>query len=193
MADGYGPGRWVAGSLGPGTKIASLGQISFTDMRDGYQEAAAGLLAGGVDLLVIETVQDLLQAKAAIIGCRRAMADAGRQVPLQVQVTIETTGRMLMGSEIGAALTTLDALRPDVIGLNCATGPAEMGEHLRYLSAHSRVPISCLPNAGLPSVVEGKMHYDLTPPTAGRAPRAASSPSSASTSSAAAAGPPPPT
>ena len=132
-------------------------------MRDGYQEAAAGLLDGGVDLLVIETVQDLLQAKAAIIGCRRAMAEAGRQVPLQVQVTIETTGRMLMGTEIGAALTTLDALRPDVIGLNCATGPAEMSEHLRYLSAHSRVPLSCLPNAGLPSVVEGQMHYDLTP------------------------------
>src|SRR5580658_10842205 len=91
------------------------------------------------------------------------MAAVRRHVPIQVQVTIETTGRMLMGSEIGAALTTLDALRPDVIGLNCATGPAEMGEHLRYLSAHSRLPLSCLPNAGLPSVVEGKMHYDLTP------------------------------
>ena len=163
VADSYSGDRWVAGSLGPGTKIASLGQISFAEMRDGYQEAAAGLIAGGVDLLIIETVQDLLQAKAAIIACRRAMADAGRQLPLQVQVTIETTGRMLMGSEIGAALTTLDAMRPDVIGLNCATGPAEMGEHVRYLSAHSRVPISCLPNAGLPSVVEGKMHYDLTP------------------------------
>jgi 5-methyltetrahydrofolate--homocysteine methyltransferase len=163
VADGYGPGHFVAGSLGPGTKIASLGQISFAEMRDGYQEAAAGLIAGGVDLLVIETVQDLLQAKAAVIGSRRAMAEAGRQVPLQVQVTIETTGRMLLGSETGAALTTLDALRPDVIGLNCATGPAEMGEHLRYLSARSRVPLSCLPNAGLPSVVEGKMHYDLTP------------------------------
>jgi 5-methyltetrahydrofolate--homocysteine methyltransferase len=156
-------GRWVAGSLGPGTKIASLGQITFADQRDGYREAAEGLLAGGVDLLIIETVQDLLQAKAAVIGCRRAMAEAGRQVPIQVQVTIETTGRMLMGTEIGAALTTLDALRPDVIGLNCATGPAEMSEHLRYLSQRSRVPISVLPNAGLPSVVEGQMHYDLTP------------------------------
>ena len=134
-ADTYGDGRWVAGSLGPGTKIASLGQISFTDMRDGYQEAASGLISGGVDLLVIETVQDLLQAKAAIIGSRRAMAEAGREVPVQVHVTVETTGRMLMGSEIGAALTTLDAMRPDVIGLNCATGPEEMGEHLRYLSA----------------------------------------------------------
>jgi 5-methyltetrahydrofolate--homocysteine methyltransferase len=163
VADGYGPGRFVAGSLGPGTKIASLGQIGFAEMRDGYQEAAEGLLAGGVDLLLVETVQDLLQAKAALIGCRRAMASAGRQAPLQVQVTIETTGRMLMGSEIGAALTTLDAMRPDVIGLNCATGPGEMGEHLRYLSSRSRLPISCLPNAGLPSVLDGKMHYDLTP------------------------------
>ena len=131
------PEAWVAGSLGPGTKIASLGQISFVDQRDGYQEAAAGLLEGGVDLFVIETIQDLLQAKAAIIGCRRAMAEAGRKIPLQVQVTIETTGRMLLGTEIGAALTTLAALRPDVVGLNCATGPAEMSEHLRYLSQRS--------------------------------------------------------
>ncbi|HET9078774.1 MAG TPA: methionine synthase [Acidimicrobiales bacterium] len=155
--------RWVAGSLGPGTKIASLGQIGFAEQRDGYQLAAEGLLEGGVDLFVIETVQDLLQAKAAIIGCRRAMDVAGRRVPIQVQVTIETTGRMLMGTEIGAALTTLEALRPDVIGLNCATGPAEMSEHLRYLSQHSTVPVSVLPNAGLPSVVDGRMHYDLTP------------------------------
>jgi 5-methyltetrahydrofolate--homocysteine methyltransferase len=162
VADGW-DGRFVAGSLGPGTKIASLGQISFTDQRDGYQEAAAGLLEGGVDLLVIETIQDLLQAKAAMIGCRRAMAELGRRVPLQVQVTIETTGRMLMGTEIGAALTTIDAMRPDVLGLNCATGPVEMSEHLRYLSAHARTPISVQPNAGLPSVVEGRMHYDLTP------------------------------
>jgi 5-methyltetrahydrofolate--homocysteine methyltransferase len=163
VADGFGGDRYVAGSLGPGTKIASLGQISFADQRDGYEIAARGLLAGGVDLFVIETVQDLLQAKAAIIGCRRAMAATGRSVPLQVQVTIETTGRMLMGTEIGAALTALDAMRPDVIGLNCATGPAEMSEHLRYLAAHARMPISVLPNAGLPSVVDGAMHYDLTP------------------------------
>ena len=155
--------RWVAGSLGPGTKLSSLGQIRFVEQRDGYEIAARGLIDGGVDLLLIETCQDLLQVKAAVIGARRAMAALGRDVPVQVQVTIEQTGRMLMGSEIGAALTTVAALRPDVIGLNCATGPQEMGEHLRYLSAHSPVPISCLPNAGLPSVVEGKMHYDLTP------------------------------
>ncbi len=166
VAAGYrGGGRdaWVAGSLGPGTKLVSLGQISFADLRDGYAEAAAGLLAGGVDLLVVETCQDLLQVKAAVIGCRRAMAAVGRDVPIQAQVTIELTGRMLMGTEIGAALTTLDAIRPDVVGINCATGPQEMSEHLRYLAQHARMPLSCLPNAGLPSVVDGQMHYDLTP------------------------------
>ncbi|GAC1539328.1 MAG: methionine synthase [Acidimicrobiales bacterium] len=155
--------RWVAGSLGPGTKLVSLGQIPFAELRDGYELAAAGLLEGGVDLLLIETAQDLLQVKAAVIACRRAMAAAGRQVPLQVQVTIEQTGTMLMGTEIGAALTTVSALRPDIIGLNCATGPREMGEHLRHLSQYSPSPISCLPNAGLPSIVDGQMHYDLTP------------------------------
>ncbi|MDQ1443889.1 MAG: 5-methyltetrahydrofolate--homocysteine methyltransferase [Acidimicrobiaceae bacterium] len=163
VASGYGDGKWVAGSLGPGTKLASLGWIRFAELRDGYELAAQGLLEGGVDLLIIETVQDLLQAKGAVIGCRRAMAAVGRQVPIQVQVTIELTGRMLPGTEIGAALTALDALHPDVVGLNCATGPSEMSEHLRYLSQHARMPISCLPNAGLPSVVEGRMHYDLTP------------------------------
>ena len=155
--------RWVAGSMGPGTKLPSLGQISFADLRDAYETQARGLLEGGVDLLLIETCYDLLQAKAAVIACRRAMGAVGRDVPLQVQVTMETTGRMLVGTEIGAALTALEALRPDVFGLNCATGPVEMGEHLRYLSQHSPIPISCLPNAGLPSVVEGRTHYDLTP------------------------------
>ena len=155
--------RWVAGSIGPGTKFPSLGNIRFAELRDAYTEQAAGLLAGGVDLFLIETVFDLLGAKAAMIGCRRAMAAAGRQVPIQVQVTIELTGRMLPGTEIGAALTALAAMRPDVLGINCATGPAEMDEHLRHLSRHCPVPISCLPNAGLPSVVDGAMHYDLTP------------------------------
>ncbi len=161
VADGY--GGWVAGSIGPGTKFPSLGQIRFAEFRDAFEVQARGLLEGGVDLLLVETVFDLLQAKAALIGCRRAMAAIGREVPLQVQVTIELTGRMLPGTEIGAALVALDALRPDVIGINCATGPTEMHEHLRHLSQHCRVPISCLPNAGLPSVVDGKMHYDLTP------------------------------
>jgi 5-methyltetrahydrofolate--homocysteine methyltransferase len=161
VASGY--GGWVAGSIGPGTKFPSLGQIPFATLRDSYEEQARGLLEGGVDLFIIETVYDLLQAKAAIIACRRAMAAVGKDLPIQVQVTMELTGRMLPGTEIGAALTALEAVRPDIIGLNCATGPQEMSEHLRYLSQHARVPISCLPNAGLPSVVEGRMHYDLTP------------------------------
>src|SRR5829696_2975614 len=166
VADGFSTPdrpRWVAGSVGPGTRFPSLGTVGFAELRDAYEVQCRGLLNGGVDLILVETVFDLLQAKAAMIGARRAMAATGRQVPLQVQVTIELTGRMLPGTEIGAALVALDALRPDIIGINCATGPTEMHEHLRHLSQHCRVPISCLPNAGLPSVVDGKMHYDLTP------------------------------
>jgi 5-methyltetrahydrofolate--homocysteine methyltransferase len=155
--------RWVAGSMGPGTKFPTLGQISYAEFRDAYEEQALGLLEGGVDFLLIETQFDLLSVKAAINGARRAMVALDRVVPLQAQVTIELTGRMLPGTEIGAALTVLDAMQVDVVGLNCATGPVEMGEALRHLSGASRVPISCVPNAGLPSVVDGKMHYDLTP------------------------------
>ncbi len=155
--------RWVAGSMGPGTKMPTLGHISYVALRDAYETQARALLDGGVDLLLVETQYDLLSAKAGISAARRAMAAAGRQVPVQLQVTIEQNGRMLVGSEIGAALVALDAVRPDVIGLNCATGPREMTEHLRHLSRHARMPIACLPNAGLPSVVEGRTHYDLTP------------------------------
>ncbi len=155
--------RFVSGSIGPGTKSPTLGQIGFGELRDLYEIQVRGLLDGGADLLIIETQFDLLCVKAAVIAARTAMAAAGREVPIQVQVTMETTGRMLLGTEIAAALATIDALGPDVIGLNCATGPAEMSEHLRHLSAHCRTPISCLPNAGLPSVVDGQMHYDLTP------------------------------
>ncbi|MBA2282634.1 MAG: methionine synthase, partial [Acidimicrobiia bacterium] len=161
VASGF--GGYVAGSIGPGTKFASLDQIRFAELRDAYEVQCAGLLEGGVDLFLVETQFDLLGAKAAMIGARRAMAAAGREVPIQVQVTMEMTGRMLPGTEIGAALTALEAMRPHAIGVNCATGPTEMSEHLRYLSQHARVPIACLPNAGLPSVVDGKMHYDLTP------------------------------
>jgi len=166
VADQYesdGRSRYVAGSIGPGTKLPSLGHIGFTELRDAYVEQARGLLVGGVDLFLIETSMDLLQVKAAMIACRRAMAAEGREVPIQVQVTMETTGRMLVGSEIGAALTSIGAMRPDVMGINCATGPSEMQEHLRFLSQNSPFPISVLPNAGLPSVVDGKTHYDLTP------------------------------
>ena len=155
--------RFVIGSIGPGTKLPSLGHIEFATLRDSYISQVEGLLAGGVDVLLVETVQDLLQGKAALIACRRAMANAGREVPVMIQVTVETTGRLLLGSEIGAALTTLEAMHPDVIGLNCATGPSEMTEHLRYLAQHGRTFLSCLPNAGLPSVVDGREHYDLTP------------------------------
>jgi 5-methyltetrahydrofolate--homocysteine methyltransferase len=155
--------RFVAGSMGPGTKMPSLGQIRFADLRDSYEVQARGLLDGGVDLFLIETAFDLLGLKAAIIACRKVMRAAGRQIPIQAQVTMELTGRMLPGTEIGAALTAIEAMRVDVIGLNCATGPVEMGEHLRHLGQYSHVPISCLPNAGLPSIVDGKMHYDLGP------------------------------
>ncbi|WP_020377152.1 methionine synthase [Candidatus Microthrix parvicella] len=154
--------RWVGGSMGPGTKFATLGNISYEDLRASYYPSALGLLEGGVDLFVIETQFDLLGAKAAMAACRDAMAEVGREVPIQVQVTIELTGRMLPGTEISAALVALDAMGPDVIGINCATGPVEMAEHVRHLSQNSRVPIVVMPNAGLPSVVDGKMHYDLT-------------------------------
>jgi 5-methyltetrahydrofolate--homocysteine methyltransferase len=166
VADEYaspGSPRFVAGSMGPGTKFPTLGQISYDDLSASYEELAYGLLEGGVDLLLIETVYDLLSGKAAIAACHRAMERHGRIVPIQVQVTIEMTGRMLPGTEIGAAITSLAPLGIDVIGLNCATGPVEMYEPLRQLSETAPMPLSCLPNAGLPSVVNGKMHYDLSP------------------------------
>jgi 5-methyltetrahydrofolate--homocysteine methyltransferase len=155
--------RWVLGSLGPGTKLPTLGHVSYAALRDAYQAAAAGLLRGGVDAIVIETSQDLLQAKAAVAGAKRAIAAAAAQAVLIAQVTIETTGAMLLGSEIGAALTALEPLGIDLIGLNCATGPAEMSEHLRYLAKHSPIPISCMPNAGLPVLAADGAHYPLTP------------------------------
>ena len=166
VADRYesdGRPRYVAGSIGPGTKLPSLGHIGFIELRDAYEEQARGLIDGGADIFLIETCMDLLQIKAAMQGCRNAMKACGRELPIQVQVTMETTGRMLVGTEIGAAYASLAAMKPDVIGINCATGPSEMQEHLRYLSEHSLIPISVLPNAGLPSVVDGKTHYDLTP------------------------------
>jgi 5-methyltetrahydrofolate--homocysteine methyltransferase len=165
------PGRgrtvWVLGSIGPGTKLPTLGHVTFAELRDTYQANAAGLLRGGADALIVETCQDLLQAKAAIIGARRAIAAAtaqsGADIMLIAQVTIETTGAMLLGSEIGAALTALEPLGIDLIGLNCATGPAEMSEHLRYLAAHSPVPLSCMPNAGLPELTSDGAYYPVTP------------------------------
>ncbi|MCX5244794.1 methionine synthase [Streptomyces sp. NBC_00201] len=156
--------RWVLGSMGPGTKLPTLGHTTFDVIRDAYQQNAEGLLAGGADALLVETTQDLLQTKASVLAARRAMETAGYEVPLIVSVTVETTGTMLLGSEIGAALTALEPLGIDMIGLNCATGPAEMSEHLRYLARHSRVQLSCMPNAGLPVLGRDGAHYPLTAP-----------------------------
>ncbi|XIE79578.1 methionine synthase [Streptomyces sp. SBR177] len=155
--------RWVLGSMGPGTKLPTLGHVTYEPLRDAYRQNAAGLIEGGADALLVETSQDLLQTKAAVIGARRALADAGLDLPLIVQVTVETTGTMLLGSEIGAALTALEPLGIDMIGLNCATGPAEMAEHLRHLSRHARIPVSVMPNAGLPVLTADGAHYPLTP------------------------------
>ena len=153
--------RWVLGSIGPGTKLPSLGHEKFAVLRDAYQQAAKGLIRGGADALLIETAQDLLQAKAAVIGARRAMNELGSKLPIFVSVTIETTGTMLLGSEIGAALTALAALGIDGIGLNCATGPTEMSEHVRYLSKFSELPLVVMPNAGLPEIGPNGAVYNL--------------------------------
>jgi 5-methyltetrahydrofolate--homocysteine methyltransferase len=160
---------FVIGSMGPGTKLPSLGHAPYAVLRDAYAEQARGLIAGGVDAFLVETSQDLLQAKAAIVGARRALSDAGEDLPIMVQVTVETTGTMLLGSEIAAALTALEPLRVDTIGLNCATGPAEMSEHLRHLSRHARVPVTCMPNAGLPILTKDGARYPLSPDDLARA------------------------
>ncbi len=155
--------RWVLGSVGPGTKLPTLGHVRYSVLRDAYQEQVAGMIEGGADAVIVETCQDLLQAKSAIIGAKRAMVQLGIHVPLIANVTVETTGTMLLGSEIGAALTALEPLGVDLIGLNCATGPAEMSEHLRYLSRNSRRPVSVMPNAGLPELGPNGATYPLTP------------------------------
>jgi 5-methyltetrahydrofolate--homocysteine methyltransferase len=155
--------RWVLGSIGPGTKLPTLGHIGYATLRDGFQANAEGLLAGGADALIVETTQDLLQTKSSILGARRAMEATGVDVPLLVSMAFETTGTMLLGSEIGAALTALEPLGIDMIGLNCSTGPAEMSEHLRYLARHSRTPLLCMPNAGLPILTKDGAHFPLDP------------------------------
>lgn len=155
--------RFVLGSIGPGTKLPTLGHTSFAVIRDAYAEAARGMLDGGADAFLIETCQDILQSKAAVLGCQDAMDELGRRIPVIVHVTVETTGTMLLGSEIGAALTALEPLGIDMIGLNCATGPAEMSEHLRHLSRHSTIPVSVMPNAGLPVLGKNGAEYPLTP------------------------------
>ncbi|ALC24205.1 methionine synthase [Streptomyces pristinaespiralis] len=155
--------RWVLGSIGPGTKLPTLGHAPYTVLRDGFQQNAEGLIAGGADALIVETTQDLLQTKAAILGARRAMEATGADLPLLCSLAFETTGTMLLGSEIGAALTALEPLGVDMIGLNCSTGPEEMSEHLRYLTRHSRIPLLCMPNAGLPVLTKDGAHFPLGP------------------------------
>jgi len=155
--------RFVLGSLGPGTKLPSLGHTTYEKLKDAYYTASKGLVDAGSDGLLIETTQDLLQAKAAVNGARQAITEAGRDVMLIAQVTVETTGTMLLGSEIGAALNALEPLDIDLIGLNCATGPTEMSEHLRYLSKNSRAAISVMPNAGLPILGAHGAEYPLGP------------------------------
>ena len=155
--------RWVLGSMGPGTKLPSLGHVDYAFLRDTFKEQSVGLIKGGSDAFLVETSQDLLQTKAAINGCRLAILETGTRLPIFVEVTVETTGTMLMGSEIGAALTAIEPLGIDMIGLNCATGPTEMSEHLRQLSKHSRVPIMVMPNAGLPVLTANGASYPLGP------------------------------
>ncbi|THA34838.1 methionine synthase [Streptomyces sp. A1277] len=167
VADEYtastGEQRWVLGSMGPGTKLPTLGHVPYVTIRDGFQANAEGLVAGGADALIVETTQDLLQTKAAILGARRALDALGSDLPLLCSLAFETTGTMLLGSEIGAALTALEPLGIDMIGLNCSTGPAEMSEHLRYLTRHSRIPLLCMPNAGLPVLTKDGAHFPLGP------------------------------
>src|SRR6516225_9784724 len=155
--------RFVAGSIGPTTKMPSLGHIGYEPMLDAFAEQAVALIEGGVDILLVETCQDLWQAKIATIAALDAMRRAGKRLPLQVQVTLQESGTMLLGTEIGAALTALELLDCDLIGLNCATGPKEMNDAVRYLGLNSTKPISVLPNAGLPFNDRGNTVYKLTP------------------------------
>jgi 5-methyltetrahydrofolate--homocysteine methyltransferase len=155
--------RFVAGSMGPTTKLPTLGHVDFDTMKHAFAEQAEGLLAGDVDLFIVETCQDVLQIKAALQGIEAAFAKTGQRRPLMVSITMETTGTMLVGSDIAAALAILEPFPIDVLGLNCATGPEQMKEHIRYLSAHCPFVVSCIPNAGLPENIGGVAHYRLTP------------------------------
>lgn len=155
--------RFVAGSIGPGTKLPTLGHIDYDTLQAAFAEQAAGLYDGGVDLFIIETCQDVLQIKAALNGVEAVFRRKGERRPLMVSVTMEVQGTMLVGTEINAVLTILQPYPIDILGLNCATGPDRMAEHIRYLSAHSPFVISCIPNAGLPENVGGHAHYKLTP------------------------------
>lgn len=155
--------RFVVGSIGPGTKIPSLGHISFEEMKTVFKEQVTGLVEGGVDVILIETCQDLLQAKIAVIAADEFFTESGKRLPLMAQVTFERTGTMLLGTDMTAVIAALEMLPIDVLGMNCATGPLEMADHLRTLCEYSSKPISALPNAGLPENIGGVAHYRLTP------------------------------
>ena len=160
--------RFVAGSIGPTGKLPSaddpeLSNISFNELVDVYRQQAASLARGGVDLIMIETSQDILEVKAAIHGVEKAFEETGISLPIQAQVTLDTTGRMLLGTDINAALAILEGLPIDVIGLNCSTGPEHMREPIRILGENARLPVSCIPNAGLPLNVDGEAVYPLEP------------------------------
>ena len=160
--------RFVAGSIGPSGFLPSasdptLGRLTYGDLADVFQEQAQGLIEGGVDILLVETGQDILEVKASIAGARRAMSAAGVRIPIQAQVTLDTSGRMLMGTDISAAAVVLESLKVDVLGLNCSTGPEHMREPIRYLSEHVTSPISVIPNAGIPFNVGGDAVYPLSP------------------------------
>lgn len=156
---GDGRQRFVIGAIGPGTRLPSLGHVAYRTLEDAFRVQAAGLIAGGADVILCETCQDPLQIKAAVGGARSAMREAGTRLPVMVQVTIETTGTMLVGTDIGAAQTIVGALDVEVMGLNCATGPQEMAEHLADLARSWAGPVSVLPNAGLPELVDGQTRY----------------------------------
>ncbi|MBV9756525.1 MAG: methionine synthase [Alphaproteobacteria bacterium] len=155
--------RWVLGSIGPGTKLPSLGNIAYDALEAALATQSRGLIAGGVDATLIETCQDPLQIKAAVNGAKTARAEAGTDTPIFVQVTVETTGTLLVGPDIAAAATIVNALDVPLMGLNCATGPQEMAEHIRWLGANWPGLLSVQPNAGLPELVDGRPHYPLGP------------------------------
>ena len=160
--------RFVAGSIGPTGKLPSgddpdLSDVTFDELAEVFYEQAQGLVEGGADVLLVETSQDILEVKAAVVGINQYFADSGQRIPLQVQITLDTTGRMLLGTDIASALATLEALPIDVLGLNCSTGPEHMREPIKYLVEHSSKPISVLPNAGLPLNVDGEAVYPMEP------------------------------
>jgi len=155
--------KFVAGSIGPTTKLPTLGHIGFDDLKNSYKEQINGLIDGGVDILLIETCQDVLQIKSAMTAIKESISEKNVDIPIMVSITMETTGTMLVGSDIASALTILQPYKIDVLGLNCATGPLQMKEHIKYLSENSPFAISCIPNAGLPENIGGVAHYKLTP------------------------------